>query len=209
MAEGSAKLGGRDDRRQWIAVWIGLAIVTLLAIHRLRDFPAHLSFIDAFHGIRGVLPVTAWAAIKVWTFWAWSAAVIAGCALKIDPELELSDALLLGVGGLWVLGYVLGSMLGPIGLFNTPTIWGLLALGTAFLWRDPPKLRLSHWTGGQKLAALAAILLGVSMIPLQLGSPVPPFMDVLSYPSSVQRILTFHVYMPFDNDPYGCWGPQA
>src|SRR5579864_2349 len=46
LAEGSAKLGGRDDRRQWIAVWIGLAIVTLLAIHRLRDFPAHLSFLD-------------------------------------------------------------------------------------------------------------------------------------------------------------------
>jgi hypothetical protein len=209
LAEGSAKLDNRDNRRQWIAVWIGLAVVTLLAIHRLRDFPAHLSFVDAFQGIRAVLPETAWAAGKVWIFWAWSAAVVAGCALKIDPELELSDALLVGAGGLWVLGYVLGSVLGPIGLFNTPTVWGLLALGTAFLWLNPPKLRLGNWTSGQKLAALAAVLLGVSMIPLQLGSPVPPFMDVLSYPSSVQRILTFHVYLPFDNDPYGCWGPQA
>jgi hypothetical protein len=34
-------------------------------------------------------------------------------------------------------------------------------------------------------------------------------MDVLSYPSSVQRMMTFHRYLPFNNDPYGCWGPYA
>jgi hypothetical protein len=33
-------------------------------------------------------------------------------------------------------------------------------------------------------------------------------MDVLAYPASVQRILTFGVYLPFDNDPYGAWGPK-
>jgi len=209
LAEGSAQLGDRGDRRQWIAVWIGLAIVTLLAIHRLRDFPYHLSWSAAFAGIRPVLPATAWAAVKVWIFWAWSAAVVAGCALKIDPELEVSDALLAGAGGLWVLAYLLGNLLGPIGLYNTPTVWGLLALGSVYLWRHPPTIRLGAWTSGQKLAALATALLAISYLPLQLGSPVPPFMDVLSYPSSAQRILTFHVYLPFDNDPYGCWGPYA
>lgn len=209
LAEGSAKLGDRGDRRQWIAVWIGLAIVTLLAIHRLRDFPAHLSFVDAFQGIRTVLPVTAWAATKVWIFWAWSAAILAGLALKLDRELEVSDALLAGAGGLWVFAYLLGNLLGPIGLYNTPTVWGLLALGSVYLWRRPPTIRFGAWTAGQKLAALATALLAISYLPLQLGSPVPPFMDVLSYPSSVQRILTFHVYLPFDNDPYGCWGPYA
>ncbi|MGA7873690.1 MAG: hypothetical protein WCA22_22615 [Candidatus Binatus sp.] len=209
MAEGSAKLGERGDRRQWIAVWLGLAIVTLLAIHRLRDFPYHLSWSAAYAGIRAVLPVTAWAALKVWIFWAWSAAILAGFALKLDSELEFSDALLAGAGGLWVLAYLLGNLLGPIGLYNTPTVWGLLALGSAYLWRSPPTIKLGAWTSGQKLAALATALLAISYLPLQLGSPVPPFMDVLSYPSSAQRILTFHVYLPFDNDPYGCWGPYA
>jgi hypothetical protein len=209
LAEGSAKLGDRGDRRQWIAVWIGLVIVTLLAIHRLRDFPYHLSWSAAFEGIWAVLPITAWTAIKVWIFWAWSAAVLAGIALKLDPELVLSDALLAGAGGLWVFAYLLGNLLGPIGLYNTPTVWGLLVLGSVYLWRNPPTIRLGAWTSGQKLAALASALLAISYLPLQLGSPVPPFMDVLSYPSSAQRILTFHVYLPFDNDPYGCWGPYA
>jgi hypothetical protein len=209
LAEGSAKLEGRGDRRQWIAVWIGLAIVTLLALHRLRDFPYHPSWSAAFAGIRSVLPATAWAALKVWIFWAWSAAVLAGLALKVDPELELSDALLAGAGGLWVLAYLLGNLLGPIWLYNTSTIWGLLALGSVYLWRSPPTIRLGAWTSGQKLATLATALLAISYLPLQLGSPVPPFMDVLSYPSSAQRILTFHTYLPFDNDPYGCWGPYA
>ena len=47
------------------------------------------------------------------------------------------------------------------------------------------------------------------MLPLELGSPVAPYMDVLSYPASVQRILSFGVYLPFDNDPFGCWGPRT
>jgi hypothetical protein len=209
LANGSAKLSGREERRQWIAVWVGLGIVTFLAIHRLRDFPYHLNWSAALTGIRPVLPATAWAALKVWIFWAWSAVVIAGFALKLDPELELSDALLAGAGGLWVFAYILGNLLGPIGLYNTPTVWGLLASGSVYLWRSPPTIRRGAWTSGQKLATLATALLAVSYLPLQLGSPVPPFMDVLSYPSSVQRILTFHTYLPFDNDPYGCWGPYA
>lgn len=209
MADGSAKLGDRGDRRQWIAVWSGLAIVTLLAIHRLRDFPYHVSWSAAYAGIRTVLPITAWNALKVWIFWAWSAAVLAGIALKLDRELMLSDALLAGAGGLWVFAYLLGNLLGPIGLYNTPTVWGLLALGSVYLWRSPPTITVGAWTSGQKLAVLATALLAISYLPLQLGSPVPPFMDVLSYPSSAQRILTFHVYLPFNNDPYGCWGPYA
>ena len=46
-------------------------------------------------------------------------------------------------------------------------------------------------------------------MPAQLGSPVAPYMDVLTYPAAVQRILTFHVYLPFDNDAFGCWGARA
>src|SRR5208337_3715238 len=98
---------------------------------------------------------------------------------------------------------------GPIGLFRAPTIWIPLALGALWLWRHPPRLCFTPLDSGQRLALLAFGLLAVSMLPMQLASPVAPFMDVLSYPASAQRILTFGVYLPFDNDPYGQWGPYA
>jgi hypothetical protein len=200
----------RGQARAWLAMWAGAAVVTLLAIYRLRQFPYHLSWSAAWEGIRPLLGETLWAAIKVWAFWGWGTLVLGGLALRVEPELEQFDALLVGAGGVWVLAFLLGNLLGPIRLFNSATLWGLLALGTAWLWRNPPRHRsLLAVSSGQKLAALAVVLLAISYLPLQLGSPVVPFMDVLSYPSSVQRILTFAIYDPFNNDPYGCWGPYA
>jgi len=199
----------RSSADAWIAMWAGIVIVTLLAIHRLRDFPYHLSWYYAWTGIRPLLGETLWAAVKVWTFWGWSSVVLAGLALHLDPDLDQLDALLLGSAGVWVFAFLLGNLVGPIGLFNAPTVWGLLAFGSAWLWRNPPSFDLSPSSSGQKLAALAVVLLAVSYLPLQLGSPIVPFMDVLSYPASAQRILTFGVYDPFSNDPYGCWGPYA
>ncbi len=190
-------------------MWVGVGVVTLLAIHRLRDFPYVLSWTAALRGMQGVIGETVWAALKVWVFWLWSAAVLGGLALRFEPELEQFDAFLVGAGGVWVIAYLLGNLLGTIGLFNSATIWGLLALGTAWLWRNPPRFERRPASSGQKLAGLALVLLAISYLPLQLGSPVVPFMDVLSYPSSVQRILTFGIYQPFNNDPYGCWGPYA
>jgi hypothetical protein len=202
-------VGAPRERIQWLAVWIALAVVTMLAIHRLRDFPARLDPIAAIGGIATVISATGWAAVKVWSFWSLGAAVLAGLALRADPEIEPSDALLLGAGGLWVIAYLLGNLLGPVGLFDSVTIWGLLALAAAYLWRSRPRVARMRATSGQRLAVLALALLAVSYLPLELASPVVPFMDVLSYPSSVQRILTFHVYLPFNNDAYGCWGPYA
>jgi hypothetical protein len=200
----------RGQPRAWLAMWAGAAIVTLLAIHRLRQFPYHLSWSAAWEGIRPLLGETLWAAIKVWTFWGWGTLVVGGLALRVEPELEQFDAILLGAGGVWTFAFLLGNLLGPIRLFNSAALWGLLAVGTAWLWRNPRRHRkLLAVSSGQKLAALAVVLLAVSYLPLQLGSPVVPFMDVLSYPSSVQRILTFGIYHPFNNDPYGCWGPYA
>jgi hypothetical protein len=209
LAEGSVKAGEAGDRRQWIAAWIGVAMITALAVWRLRDFPYHLSWTAALHGMSEVLPATLWASMRIWIFWAWSASVIAGLVLRIDPEIDLSDAILAGFGGVWVLGYFLGVLLGPIGLFNTASLWSLLALGTVWLWYHPPRIRRAAVTTGQKLALLAAGLLAVSMLPLQLASPVAPFMDVLAVPSAVQRVITFGIYLPFDNDPYGIWVPAA
>ncbi len=156
-----------------------------------------------------MLRTTLWAAVRVWIFWAWSAALTAGLILRIDPEIDLSDALLSGAGGVWVLGYFLGVLLGPIGLFNTASLWSLLALGTVWLWYHPPRIRRASITTGQTFALLAAGLLAVSMLPLQLASPVAPFMDVLAVPSAAQRVITFGVFLPFDNDPYGIWVPAA
>jgi hypothetical protein len=59
------------------------------------------------------------------------------------------------------------------------------------------------------LALLSCGLLIFGLLLLQLGSPVAPCMDVLTYPAAVQRILTFHIYLPFDNDAFGCWGTRA
>ena len=193
----------------WLATWVALVVVTFAAIHRLRDFPAKLSWHDAFEGIEAVAGSTIWAALRVWFFWAVSTIAIGACALRCDADLELSDAMLIGWAGPWVLAPLIGNLLGPIQLLRSATIWGMLALVGAWLWRSPPPIKLHAPTTGQKLALLATGLLAISYLPLQLASPVVPFMDVLSYPSSVQRILTFHAYLPFDNDPYGCWGRYA
>ncbi len=193
----------------WAAAWTGIAIVTFLALRRMRTFPYHLSWSAAWSGISSLVSETGWAALKVWTFWTWGAGVLAALALRIEPELEQTDAFLLGAGGLWVLAYMLGNLLGPVGWFNAATVWGLLLLGTAWLWRNPPNIERRTASSGRMLAALAVGMLAVSYLPLQLGSPLPPFMDVLSYPASAQRILTFGIYDPFNNDPYGCWGPYA
>jgi hypothetical protein len=193
----------------WLAAWVAVGVVALLAIARLYDFPYKLSWIDAFEGVRAVAGSTVWAALRVWGFWAISTVVIGGVLLRGDPDLESIDALLLGATGWWVLAPLIGNLLGPVGWLSGASVWGMLAIGAAWLFRSPPRVRLSAPSTGQKLALLAVALLAVSYLPLQLASPVVPFMDVLSYPASVQRILTFHVYLPFNNDPYGCWGRYA
>ena len=184
----------------------GLAAITALALYRLRDLPYPVSLRGACAGIFPVLPQTGWEALKVALLWAWSAAVIAGVLLAIDPALGAADAILAGTGGLWVAAYLLGNLLGPMGLLGAPVIWVLLAGATLWLWRKPRPLVGGHPSPGLRLALLAGALLAILILPIQLGSPVVPVGDALCWPSSVQRILTFHVYAPFDNVPYGRWG---
>lgn len=192
-----------------LAAALGILWVAILAVHRLNGTPYSVNFSAAFAGLASVLPATGVAALKLWAFWALSTAVVAGLLLQIDPELELSDAILGGAAGVWVIAYLLGQSLGPIRLFRPLTLWILVVAGIVQIWRKPPRLRFAAPSAGQMLALLAVGLLSIGMLPLQLGSPVAPYMDVLSYPASVQRILSFGVYLPFDNDPYGCCGPRA
>ncbi len=200
---------GEKDHVAVIAVALAVASVAWLAIRRLDDTPYSSNFGAALAGLRTVLPVTGVAALKLWSFWALSAIVIAGLLLQIDPTLDLLDAVLAGASGVWVVAYLLGQLLGPIRLFRPVTIWLLLAAGIIQLYRKPPRLPPLAASAGQKLTMISFGLLALGLMPLEFGSPLAPYMDVLSYPASVQRILSFGVYLPFDNDPFGCWGPRA
>ena len=213
-AEGASQTSDRSwesfIRRE--AVWLGLAVVTALAIYRLRNFNyplSPLSWIHAWRAIAPVLPQTAWAAVRVWTFWALSSCAIAGLLRRYDPATEAGDAVLAGAVGVWVLAYVLGNLVGPLGLMRSWLVWLLLAAAIAPQLRDLRAFKFNPPSDGQKMALIAWALLSVSLLPLQLGSPVPPFMDVLNHPAAVQRILTFHRYLPFDNDPYGAFGAHV
>lgn len=169
----------------------------------IREYIFNESFAPAY---REVLPSTLWAALTVWTFWAAGAVVLASLALRLSPELGLLDGAISGLIGVWVFAYVAANVLGPIGLFRSWTIWALLAAGVVWLWRvGPPPLVWRRPSVGQWLALLAFAFLAPGMLVLQLGSPLPPYMDILATPASAQRILTFGWYLPFDNDPYGYW----
>ena len=195
--------------RDCAGVAAALLIISIFSYYRLLGTPWQIDFSAAFQGIRPVLGATFFAALKIWTFWALTAAVIAGIQLKLDPGIDSFDALLGGVAGAWMAAYILGQVLGPIGLFRAPVIWILLIASGAWIFFTPTQFVMPRLTPGRAMAMLAFALVMVGLIPLQLGSPAAPYMDVMSYPASVQRILSFGRYLPFDNDPYGCWGPQA
>jgi hypothetical protein len=154
-----------------------------------------------------LLPTTAWAAFKVWTFWGFATALSGLILLRIDPELGLCDAIIGGAACPWIFAYVAGNLLGPVGLFRSSTIWLMMIAAIVWLRRHPPTVVFRAPTTGQMLAILACALVTIGTLPLQLGSPLPPYMDVLNTPASAQRILTFGRYLPFDNDPYGYWSP--
>ena len=191
-----------------LAFVAALVWVIVMATRQLETTGHWVHFSEAFAGVKTLLPITGFAAIKLWSFWAFSAAVVTGLLLQIDPELDFSDAVLAGAAGVWVIAYLLGQVLGPIGLFRPAVIWILLAGGVVQIWRKPPRLRIAAMSTGQKLALLAFGLVSVGMVLLELGSPLVPYMDVLTYAAATQRILSFG-YHPFDNDPFGCWGPRA
>ena len=194
------------------AITLGLVIVVTLAIRRVGEspnFPDGLDWRKAFAGIRPLLPQTGWAAVKVWAFWGWGTAVIAGLLLKIDPAVEVGDALLGGATGLWACAFVLGTIVGPWGLFQAPLFWALLGAGSLWLARHRPTIALRGLSDGQKLALLAFVLFAIITVPLQLASPVIPYRDALGWAASAQRIISFGRYIPFDNDPYGLWTPAA
>ncbi len=192
-----------------VIVVVAVAVLWGLALYRLRGMPYSRDFAVMGHAIWELLPVTGWTALKVAEFWGLTGAVLAGLLLRFDPALDVFDAALAGAAGVWVTAYVGGTALGPIGLFRAPVIWIALAAGAISLVRRPPAIRAGAPSFGQKLALLAFALSAIGLLPLQLASPIVPTMDALSWPAAAQRIVTFGVYLPFNNDPYGCWGPNT
>lgn len=126
-----------------------------------------------------------------------------GFAARLRLGAGPCDAILAGATSPWLLAYVLGSLFGPIGLFRGPLGWLLLAAGALWLCHLRPPIRLPAPSTGQKPALLAFAVMALITLPVQLGSPLVPLADALSWPASAQRILTFHTYAPLDTDPYG------
>ncbi len=136
---------------------------------------------------------TALAALKLWSFWALAAAVISGLVLQFDPEIDLTRRDSRGSQrSVWVTRLLhRDSYWGRFVSFRPIVIWLLPCSRGRYLSAEPQSsagsFRDSPLTFSvRKLACLAVALLAVGMLPLQLGSPVAPYMDVLSYPASVQ-----------------------
>ena len=205
-AVGSAVAG-----RSTLALCGDVAIVLVIAWVAFASLKApQLEYLGRpFNNYLAVLPVTAWAALKVWAFWGATATVTAGLLLRRAPRLGVLDATLAGGVAPFVFAWLGGHLLGPIGLYRPWTIWLLLAIAAWSLWRRPPVVPRVALTPGLTLALATFVLIGPVMLIEQLGSPVPTFMDVLATPAGAQRIMTFGVYYPFDNDPYGYFGPSS
>ncbi|HLI80006.1 MAG TPA: hypothetical protein VKV03_08485 [Candidatus Binataceae bacterium] len=194
---------------EYATIALSLILIAILSYLRLKGTPLEIDFSAAVDGISTVFGATFFAALKIWTCWTLFTIVGAGILLRLDDEMSFFDAILGGAAGGWVAAWILGQILGPIGLFRAPVIWLLLLVCGAGILLTPVRPRASRLTAGQGLALLAFALAAVGLLPLELGSPVAPYMDVLACPASVQRILSFGRYLPMSNDPYGLWGPQA
>ena len=149
---------------------VGVAVVTIsiFSYYRLQGTPWEIGFWAAFAGIKPVLGATLTAAIEVWSFWALTAVVGAGILTKLDPEIDSFDAFLGGAAGAWMVAYILGQTLGPIGLFRGPVIWILLIAATGWILLTTMQLVMPRLTWGRGMAILAFLLISVGLVPLEL-----------------------------------------
>jgi hypothetical protein len=202
-------LGGNSQKSSAsTALYVaGVFLLCAASILALRAPYQDYIFATPITGLWETLPATASAGLRLGAFWAITSVVIGLILLRVDPVIGLGDAILGGAAGTWIFAFFAGNLLGPLGLFRTSTIWIIVAIAAIWIARNPPHLTPRAPSTGQKLAILACVLAAVSILPLQLGSPVPPYLDTLNLPAAVQRILTFRRYLPFNNDPYGHWSP--
>jgi hypothetical protein len=146
----------------------GVVLLSAVSVWDLRGPYHDWVWNTSFQGFAEVLPVTAWAAFKLWTFWAFATAVTGLVLIRIDAKLGLCDAIIGGAAGSWIFAYLAGNLLGPIGLFRSWTIWLILIAAVAWIARNQPKLEIHPPSTGQKLALLACVIMAVSRVPLEL-----------------------------------------
>jgi hypothetical protein len=189
------------------ACLVALTLV-LLAHHRLRTSPFALDWQAARAGLAVVVTDTGPAALRTWLVLGVSVAALARWLRRgsrgFSPSEALAGALIL----LWTMSYLTLLALGPLGLYR-PAVLRVMLTGVVvvalFLTRGtPPRWRARP---GRFVAILAFALIAPSLLVLQLASPVSPFMDVLPYVASVQKIVTFQFYDAFANDAAGQWAP--
>jgi hypothetical protein len=196
---------------------LGLAAYTIalcwLAVRR-ADGPRYpLDLQAAWHGIRETAPATVDAILRVWPVVALAVYLIARWLRRRADDLSRAEALGGAVIVLWGVAYAALITLGPTGLYRPLVLRVLLAgVVVAFLatTRSGPVRRPAPGRDrtGVRLLVLAIVLASGPLFLLQLGSPVSPFMDILPYVASVQKIVTFHFYDPFANDAAGIWAPS-
>ena len=173
--------------------WLDALVVALLAGVSLAALePEQLSYITStWSNMLPILPTTAWAACKVWLFWGVTAWLATAVVRIIDPTLDRADALLAGLILPWIVAWIAANVIGPLGLFRVWVIWPALGLLALWVRRARPAVTIERapWPRGAKLAFAAFLLQAPAALVLQLGSPVPPFMDIFATASSRRELV--------------------
>ena len=213
MGAGAAQPRLWDVRTRRAAEIFGIvtatSVIAALSVFRLRQFRYPLDVRAALHGAAVTVGATAPAALGTWLLVALSIAALAGWLRRRDPTLSGSDAALGAVIVAWAGTYVTLLALGPLGIYR-PWVLRVLVVAVVAMTLRPTPARLTptpRWPAGAWIAVGAAVLSFVPLLLLQLGSPMSPFMDVLPYVASAEKIVTFRAYDAFDNDAAGLWGP--
>ena len=185
-----------------------IAAFSYLANTRVRGTPYPLDVRAALTGAATTLDATLPAALKTWALLALTLFAFSRFLRSRAPSMRISESIAGAVVLFWSGAYGLLLTLGPLGLYRP---W-LLRLVTAavVLWallQRPPTLTPRRVTPGAAVGLLAMLLAVGPLLAMQLGSPVSPFMDVLPYVASTQKIVTFEFYNPFANDAAGQWAP--
>src|SRR5579863_8061281 len=74
--------------RDCAVVGVALVAISMFSYYRLLGTPWQIDFPSAYEGIKPVLGATLFAALKIWTFWAITAAIGAAIQIKLDPEID-------------------------------------------------------------------------------------------------------------------------
>jgi hypothetical protein len=190
------------------AAFFGIA---WLARYRLRDYPYPLDIGAALAGARDVVDVTGVTAALVWTV-VGTFTLAVGRWLRRRSDLSVGEAAAAAVVLLWAGAYLALLLLGPLGLYRAWVLRALLGvtIAAALLTSRGRAARRPRVRGdaGAILAGAAFVLAAGPLLVMQLGSPVSPFMDVLPYVASTEKVVTFQYYEPLENDAAGIWPPS-